>query len=299
MGAPLTITCKTLTVPAPPPSLSIPHFGVLEKAREGLDQIPDPIDMLCKFQDQLALALAPVRRYLEMVEAFLTIRQCMTVIPDAIVSLDPSTIYDCLKALVKAVARLLSWMPPLAYVRTAMEICSYCIDLVDGVLELFDKVDAKLTKWINIYELAEQVGDLELIAFVGCGASQVNAFLPPILAVLQFVEPINDTLMDMFIRLMNSEGLRDAVEKYREVNEYYQKAQTVLEAGGLELPELPGFTPPPKEQHIIVPIPPLAPMLEAMGQQRNAMVYLYNLLAPFVGEEGDKESREIPEYVNF
>jgi len=300
MGTPLTVTCRQLSLPAPPPAITIPHFGILAKAHEALGQIPDPFDMLCKFQDQMAVALAPVRRYLEMVEAFLVIKQCMSVIPDAITSLDPSTIWDCMKNLIKAFARLLSWMPPFVYVRTGLDIASYTIDLVDGIFEFLDKLDTKITKWIEIHELALVREDTALVRFVGCGISQVRADMMLILKYVKFIEPVNDTMMDMFIRLINSQGLKDAYDKYKEASEYYDKVETALEGGAASLPALAGFTgSDPGDTHGIVPVPKMTNLWENMNRSRNAAVQIYNILAPFAGYDSDKQTRSSPSFDNF
>ena len=85
----LVVQCQNIEMPDPPPQLEIPHFGVMEKAWEGLRSIPDPDELLLKFQDTLTTALAPVRRFLEMVEIFMAVYGCIKAIPEAIMSLSP------------------------------------------------------------------------------------------------------------------------------------------------------------------------------------------------------------------
>jgi len=294
MGTPITVTCRQLTFPTPP-SIDIPHFGILQKAQETLDGIPDPADLLCKFQDTIAVALAPVRRYLEMIEAFLTIKQCMSVIPDAITSLDPGVILDCMKNLAKAFARLLSWLPPFTYVRLAMDVTSYLLDLVDAILSLAARVDDKIDKWVNLDALAKQLGDLELVNFVNCGMEDLSTDLRLLLKLVKFIEPANDVLMEMFLRLLNSDGLRDAYEKYKEASEYYDKVDTALSEGASSLPALAGFS-SSDTQDPVVPVPRMGALWENMNRSRNAAVVIYNTLAPFVGADADKEARSLPTF---
>lgn len=296
---PLTVTCIPPSFPTPPPSVAIPHFGTLQKAWSSLSGVPDAGDLLCQLQDVLALAMAPVRRYLEMVEGIYAIKQCMTVIPDAISTLDVDALWNCLKTLVQTLARILAWMPPFSYIATAVDIVGYCLDLIDEILSFMQRVDAKITSWIEIYDLAEQAGDLELIEFVNCGIAQTKVDIRMMMDTLQFIAPINDALIENFMRMMNLEALKPAYEKYTQASQYYGQVATAIESGAASLPALAGFTPPSKTQHVIVPVPPLGALFENMGRSYNAGVTLYNLLAPFVGREANKEMREIPTFDNF
>lgn len=296
---PLTVTCAPPVLPAAPPSVSIPHFGIMQKAWGALSGAPDPADLLCQLQDGLAIAMAPVRRYLEMVEGIFAFKQCMMTIPDAIMSLDVDALWECFRTLIRVLSVVLSWVPPFPYIRTAMDIAGYCIDLLDEVLSFLQRLDAKITAWIQTYDEAEALGDLELIAFVNCGIAQAKSDVRMLMDIMQFMAPINNTLIESFLRLMNMEALRLAYQQYSNASQYYGEVATAIEDGASALPALAGFSPTGKTQHVIVPFPPLGPLLENMGRSRNAMVIVYNVLAPVVGLAPDKQTREIPDFINF
>jgi len=286
MGNPLTVVCNPLVL-TPPPLIEIPHFGILQKATEALDAIPDPLAILGKFQDQLAVAMAPVLRFLQIVEAFMAVKQCIEAVPKALISLDPSVIFDCLKALVKVLAVLFAWVPPFPYIRLALGIANYCIDLVDAISDFIKKLDAKITALLNVHLLALDLGDLELAGFTRCETDRLNAVVRQLLQLLRFIQPINEVLLGMFIKLLGAAGLKSAQEDL----ERAAAAFTSFE-GALTAEDVIGPNP-------LIPLPPLGELLTGMNMARNAAVLLYNTLAPFGGYESDKLVKDLPTYVNF
>ena len=297
----LIVQCINIDVPSPPPQLDIPQFGILEKGWDAMGKIPDPSELLAKFQDQMAIALAPVRRFLEIVECFLAVKNCITAIPDAITSLSPSPIFECIENLAETLARILSWMPPLSYVRLALDIFSYCIDLIDEILTFFSVLDRKISSYISAMDTAVAAGDVELISIVNCGLSGIRPNVVTVLDMLKFVEPINDVLMEMFLRLIPSDQMKQAVGQYKEAGEYMGSVRTSLATttGQGALPAPPSVETITKVQNELVPLPPLGPLLSGMNMIRNAMVLLHNIMAPIVGEESTKQGRDMPEYDNF
>jgi hypothetical protein len=234
-----------------------------------------------------------------MVEGMYAFKQCMTVIPDAIASLDVDALWNCIKTLIQTLARVLSWMPPFPYIVTAVDIAGYGLDLINEILTFMEAVDEKITKWIEIYDLAEQIGDLELIGFVNCGIGQTKVDIHMMMDTLQFISPINDALIENFLRMMNLEPLKMAYQQYTQASQYYAQVASAIASGATALPALSGFTQPAMTQHVIVPVPPLGALFENMGRSYNAGVLIYNLLAPFAGRDSDKVMREIPTFNNF
>jgi hypothetical protein len=303
MGTPLTIVCQPLVVPTPPPQITIPHFGTLQVMFDAIDRIPDPMDLLCKLQDLLAVAMAPVRRFLEMIEGFAAIKQCFTAIPEAIMTLNPDPIYECLKQLAKALATLLSWIPPLSYVRLALDIINYCTTFLDAIINFFTLLDLRIGAWIEIYEDGLASGDLELVGLAGCGMQSVTFSLNQIMPALQFIMPINNVLMGVFTRLMNMEGLKQAQKKYTDATTHINKISNVIgqaAAGGWDGTSLPdaedNYSDVDSGRHTLIPFPTLGPLLSSIAIIYNALVMIYNLLAPVVGDDPDKEGRSVPTF---
>lgn len=289
-------------MPAAPPSLNIPNYGIMDKAWSGLGKIPSPDELLIEFLDNLSLALAPVKRYLEMVEVVMGFYQCTKAVPQAIMDLDPGPIFDCMKILVKAIALVMSWVPPMAYVRLALDLASYFMDVIDEIIAFFVRLDAVLTEYLSILDEATLLGDVELLAIMDCAGSRHKARLGPILDIFKVIQPTCNSLNDMFIRLlpMNDkiQEIKKLKKRYEESSSFLGSFRTALDAGGV-LPQFPYFMGTRAIQHPSCPVPPMGDVLEAMNDIRNQMVVLYNLLAPLVGRDPDKTQRDLPGFQNF
>lgn len=296
IAVPILVTCNGISVPDPPPSVSIPNYGVMSKAWTTLDRIPNAMEMLAGMQDQLATAMAPVKRYIEIVETLAAFKNCMSAIIDAVSQMNPDPIFDCVKLLLKVIPRILSWMPPMCYVRTGCEIASYCIDLIDEIIRFFSTIDGIITGYIQTLQNARLTGDTELENIVRCAMSGVTSRLPIALDLLVFIKPVNDVLMDMFLRTLP--GGEQVKMLRKAMRQYGGAADTILSLSSssraaplISLPDDP-FGP-------IVKPPGMGEAAIAMNICRNACVSIYNILAPLVGMEPTKQTRADPVFVNF
>jgi len=290
--------CKSMPWPPEPPSIEIPAFGILKKANGALDQIPDIGDMIAGFQDQLAVALAPLRRFLELIQAMMAFDNCMRSIPRAILTLNPGPIYECLKALGKIIAVLAGYVPPLAYILTILDIASYCIDIITEIYALLQRIDAEITDFLAELQLALQLADAQLENYLRCGAEETKAILLNIFGLLVFIKPVNDVLLDPIIQQIDNPVLREAVQLYKDVSVNFAAAEAAIRAGE-EIPKLPDIFHLPesivtKPWNPDVPVPPLGPLLQAMYLTQMALANVYNALAPLVGRESDKGTAEPP-----
>lgn len=293
----INIVCKSLQIPSPPPQVTIPNFGVMQQAWGALDDIPDPAKLLGEMQNQLASAMAPVRRYLEIVEVLQAIQQCLKAAIDAVTQLSPDPLFDCFKNLTKAIARVLSWLPPLSYVRTAADIAGYCIDVMDEIFDFFERLDDMISDYISTLSNATLLNDSDLIGFANCGLSEVLPHIIVVVDLIAFVTPLNNALMDMFTRLMPNPLLQTIKQMYEETQTYVLKVQAQLKLDPTQpLPQFLTFPLPTTAQNPNVPVPKLGPLLEATNHCRNGMVLLYNFMAPVVGLDADKETRSTPTY---
>jgi hypothetical protein len=299
----LVVQCQAIPIPDSPPSIEIPHLGVIEKAWNSLNRIPNPDELLLQLYDALAALLAPVRRFLELVEIVVAIQDCFLALPKAILRMSPGPIYDCMTNLAKAIARVLSWIPPFAYIKMSCDIAAYCIDVLDEIRLLFNEIDSRLTEWITFWDEAQLTGDTDLASIVDCGAQEIKAQLVMVLDLMKIVKCLTDPLLSVFSRTIPDGSTRDrlaeAQSKYDESDAYMQSSAASMRAGGTSLEAYPGTSGSTKPQHALVPIPPIGDMFIGLNATRNALVLLYNVLAPLSGLEPDKEQREAPTFDNF
>lgn len=296
----IAVKCKVLTLPDRP-RFRLLSMGVIEKAWTSIDKAPSAFDLLLQFQDNMNLALAPIRQYMELVEAMALFYKCIGTIPDCITSLSPDPLLDCLKNLAKAIARVVAWIPPINYIAMAVDIGEYCINMIDAMFTFFARLDTKIDQLVTSYNMATSLNDSALLAFSVCG---IESMLPKMVQMIEMalgIKPLCNTVMDPFIRLLGMENLKKIKEMYEDANKSLNTAKADISAGAASLVCVPGHNhAPPSNPQGFIPIPPMAPVLCLMNQSRNAMVLMYNTMAQFVGDDPNKTMRQnIPEFVYF
>lgn len=294
------IRCEGLPVPDPPPSLRIPHLGLLEKARKGLHAIPSTSTYLVEFQDALAAALAPAKMYLEILEVVNAIYKCLKELPQAILTLNVDAILDCFKNLTKAIRVMLAYIPPFSWLNTALDIADYAIDLVDEIIQIFVEVDAKITTLLKGVKYAQDMLNTDLEGLIDCDLDDLKALLMNIDPILKFIMPGQKILLEVLYKSLGDPRLKIALEKMNVMVLWFPVAFAAAAAGedvpppplGLEVPDY--VTQDPK-----VPVPPMGNILVTINEARNTTVEVYNYLAPLVGREADKRTRILPTFRNF
>ena len=299
------IICYANSLPADPPSIDLPNFGLLEKAKGSIDRVPDGLDLILKFQDQASVALAPVRRFLEIMELLSSYQKCFSAIPEAIATLSPDPVFNCLKGAAQAFARLVSYIPPMSYVRMGAGIASFCIDMIDELFSLFRRLDNRIAGLIGVYNAGVNALDKALQTSAVCGATATIPALNNTLAALAFIKPANDVLLDPFIRLVPGGGSPLSVIKqaFTVADAFRAYAYAVIQSlANLQYSTPPGaqvpLPPAPPALpafldgsvgggagHAIIPTPGIGPMVTAMAYQRYFLVSFYNVLALLIGEE--------------
>jgi len=267
--------CIELPTPPALPNIEIPQFGILEVARKSLHDLPDPSAYLMALQDSAALALAPLRRFLELMEIILSIKDCFSVLPDSLLPPDPEAVLDCIKNLVKAIARLAMFFPPLSYIPTVLSVMDFVILTVDEVISLFVLLDQRISYYKSVLNTAISLGDLELAAFANCGSAEVRIQIINSMDILMFVSPLAEAILRPLIRLLPGSGpIKDRLEDI---------AATSAAISGIKDDIVASAT-----------LPVLEPLLQQMTILRNAAVFLYNKVAPIVGRPTDRTQRDIP-----
>lgn len=283
MTAPLVVTCIDPPAWRRPPSIRIPNQGTVEMAWDSLSSIPDPADLMSKFMNVVNLALASIRKYLQMVEVVVAIKQCIEAVPKAIMTLSPSPIFDCLKTLAKVFTQVMQDFPPFPYIFMAVDVAGICVDLIDAFILLFQRLDAKIAALVNLNNYALGLSDIELVNMSSCAMKDVKLSVQQILDVLKIVKPVNDILLSVILRLMPIPSAQKAANDYALAAITFGTASSELEAGGGAL-------------SVITGLPPLGTMFQALAGARNAIAVIYNVLAPMTGVDDQKTTIAIPTF---
>jgi len=279
----LNINCTIVPPWQRPPSIRIPNLGVIEQAWDAISSIPDPAEIMSKFMNTLNLALAPIRKYLQMVEVIIAIKQCVEAVPKAIMTLSPNPIFDCLKALARTIVMIMQDIPPFPYIFMAVDVAGICVDLIDAMIALIERLDAKIAALVNLQNYAAALGDLELIDLANCGLAGVKLTMQRLLDVLKIIKPINDIIIQVIMRLMPIPALQKAVEAYSSAGSTMDSTSSELSAGGGAVSATTG-------------LPSLSLMFSGMAIARNAVAMVYNILAPFTGVDDTKPMIDPPSF---
>jgi hypothetical protein len=281
--AALTIQCVNPPPYRAPKEITIPNLGVLEAAQAAISSIPDPADVAAQLMDKINLAMLPLRKYLQMVEGVVAIKQCIEAIPRAIIRVSPTPIYDCLKALVRALAPIIADIPPIPYIRAFLDIAEYMVDLIDSILELMQELDNRIDRLLDLRAFAQGIGDIDLINFSNCGLKDVTLSMQQILDLLRYIQPVVNILLAVILRLLPTPAAQKASDELIAAAAAFPEAQNALADVDIT----------------VTGLPPLSGMLEAMARTRNAMVAVHNAVAPIIGAPANLEDAPIPTFIHF
>jgi hypothetical protein len=270
-----------IEMPPPPelPELSIPQFGILQAARQSLYDLPDMSVYIMSLQTAAAAALAPLRRFLEMVEIIFAIKNCTQAVIEALLPPSPEPIINCIKDLIKAIARIASFFPPFEYIKTMMSLARYCSQIIDEVVDLFVLLDEKISDLKENLLIAEELGDIDLGAIVDCAGNQYGNLIINAMDILKFITPILTILLEPLARLVPVPALSKMVRQLADLPGLVDEIQTQIE--GAQGP------------------PVLGSLLQILNMVSGICVTLYNVLAPLVGRDPDMEYSTVPVLENF
>jgi len=143
--------CLNVDPPPPTPQLEIPQLGIFKVARDSLYDLPDLSKYILKLQDATALALAPIRRFLDVIAVLIAIKRCISAVPDSLLPPNPSAILECIEDLTKEIEKKLGLLrkkktslslnvievkrakSTLATCSQLERYCGYFVDIMKGV----------------------------------------------------------------------------------------------------------------------------------------------------------------------
>ncbi len=167
-----------ICVPAPnlPSMLEItmPGMGVLQMINDKIDGIPRPSEYILKGLNALMPAMSPIYMLIRVLDVLVAITNCQKVIPIAIITLNPSKIFECIEKLIEAFANLIPLIPPLAYVRMIVDIVTSLRVLVDDLLSTLVEIDEEISRIANLVANAVDNDDVVALAIGECARENLN-----------------------------------------------------------------------------------------------------------------------------
>ena len=115
------LICPLLTPVSPIEDICFPG-GVCLSSIFSPDDYPRVSDLVMSQLQQIGPAMAPLKPFFDVLDTALAIFRCIEAIPDAITSLDPTGLIECVPDLVEKINQLLSLIPALTVPRLIISL---------------------------------------------------------------------------------------------------------------------------------------------------------------------------------
>lgn len=271
------VLCVDLSDLPEPPQLNIPQVGVFKVARQSLFSLPEPSYFLMRLQDAAGLALAPLRRFMELLEAVVAIQNAVTAVIDAITQLSPQPIIDALQGVVEAIARLLTFIPPLSYLPLMLDLINFALTMLDSIIDLLVFIDFRLGTFQETATAAQALGDLELAGIVDCAAQEMGILLQQSLPLISVIFQVPKLLLTPLSRFLPP--LKKLLDDLAVIEEALPAQVAAVEQG------LKASSPS---------APSIGPMMDLLISLHHAMSIGYNVIAPLAGQSPGRALKETP-----
>ncbi len=214
---PIEVLCPS--VPVSSQALIIRFPGGAELQVQSPSQNPDAFELSKQLLAQGSAGLAPLQPVFNILDVALASFECIKAIPEAITSLDPQGLIDCIPDLAEKADKLLSLVPQLSVPLMILDFIDAILLLLDGVI---DRLEAILVSTIRIAE-ARQIAEDEnldaLLEIAICSEDQIEA---SVLSLGESLKVIN-TLIGMLNIFMELAGL-DPIPSFAELGPDAQEA---------------------------------------------------------------------------
>lgn len=170
------LPCVTCLVP--PATLELPFpGGVTLIASLPNSIVPNSSELARQMFAQVNSALAPLMPIFNVLDAITTLKDCVTAVPKAILSLDPTPLIECAPKMLEAVSKLASLIPPLSLPSTLRGIIDTMIVAAEGLREELEGAKLQLDRLLEAGTASQLPGNSPLIAIVVCAQSFYNSVM--------------------------------------------------------------------------------------------------------------------------
>ena len=166
--------CITLDVPLGPSEVCLPGGLCLSYIWDAIGKIPTGSDMCMDFFSQIGPAMAPLKPFFDILDTALAIYRCVSAIPDAIVSLDPSELLNCMPALAKAIDQLLKLLPYLSIPKMVKAILKNLAMLLRGIASDLSYIESQLRRIADAIDRASSLSDVTLNGILVCAQHNID-----------------------------------------------------------------------------------------------------------------------------
>jgi len=147
-----------------------------------IPEFPDPFNLTLpggitieriNIMEILQALLAPLVPFFEIIDTITAIVKCVQAVPDAISSLDPTVITECLPDLAKKIEKLLSMIPALSLPLLLVQIIDLLIDTLLQVKREILYLQSQMIQILEAMDRASNLDDLKLTAIAQCAQANI------------------------------------------------------------------------------------------------------------------------------
>jgi len=157
--------------------ICLPGGLCLSYVWDGINKIPHAADLPLDFFSQIGPALAPLKPLFDVLDTVMAVYRCVKGIPDAITSLDPSELLNCLPALAKLIDALLKLVPQISIPKMLKQTIKQLARLLRGIASDFTYIQAQLQRIADMIDRAAQLGDQRMNGFLVCAQHDMNTMV--------------------------------------------------------------------------------------------------------------------------
>lgn len=166
--------CLTLPPIQRVDDICFPGGVCLSNIWDKINQIPSLADIPLNFMGQIGPALAPLRPVFNIIDAILAIVRCVQAIPDAITSLDPTELLQCVPDLLEKVNELLKLLPYLSIPKLVKALINAIAQLIDGIAADLDNIKAQVERIMSAVDRAATLNDHDLSNLLACAQATLQ-----------------------------------------------------------------------------------------------------------------------------
>lgn len=141
---------------------------------DGINKIPHLADMPMDFFSQIGPAMAPLSPLFNILDTVLAIFRCVKAVPDAITSLDPTELLNCLPALAKLVDQLLKLIPQLSVPKMVIATIRAIAALLRGIAADLLYILSQSQRITAMIDRAADLNDVKMEGFLVCAQNDLN-----------------------------------------------------------------------------------------------------------------------------
>lgn len=203
----------------PPPELCIPLPEIpsaediclpggicLSYIWDSINKIPHAADVPLDFFSQIGPAMTPLIPVFNIIDTVLAIFKCLSAIPDAITSLDPSELLQCFPVLAKLVDQLLKLLPQLSVPKMVIAALKNLATLLRAVASDLEFIKSQIQRIADMIDRAAELNDVKMNGFLVCAQDTLEG---SVLATAEALKGIGRIvlLINVFIGLFGGQEI--------------------------------------------------------------------------------------------